>query len=63
VKFHLDQVKDLGSFVEIEAISENAEDTASLERQVASYVELFGISSDDMLSDSYSDMILTLQAP
>ena len=57
VKFHLDRVQSLGTFVEVEAI-----DTAGtlglgeLKAQCQLYVELFGIHEEDFISDSYGDM-------
>jgi predicted adenylyl cyclase CyaB len=58
VKFHIDRVKNLGSFVEIEAISENGEFTAAqLREQCAHFVHLLGIEDEDLLTHSYSDMI------
>ena len=62
VKFHVDEVKDLGSFVEIEAISENNQFTAQeLYSQCKSYMDLFGIKDEDLISCSYSDMLLARQ--
>jgi adenylate cyclase, class 2 len=62
VKFHLDTIKNLGSFVEIEAI-----DTAGnigkdkLLQQCKSYMTLFEITEENLISDSYSDLILNKQ--
>lgn len=58
VKFHLDEVEGLGSFVEIEAIDEDGsigED--QLRRQCETYMALFGIEQYDLLDRSYSDML------
>lgn len=59
VKFHIDKVKYLGSFVEIEAIDK--EGNIGYERlleQCNYYLNLFGIQKDDLVSNSYSDLIL-----
>jgi predicted adenylyl cyclase CyaB len=56
IKFHLDVVKDLGTFVEIEAISDKAE--KRLYGQVREYMELFGIREEDLIAGSYSDLLL-----
>lgn len=65
VKFHIDEVLGLGYFVEIEAInSENIIEILSpetLRKQCDYYIELFNIQKSDLLSNSYSDMILSLQ--
>lgn len=59
VKFHIDDVKGLGDFVEIEAIDKTG-DTGQdkLLNQCNYYLELFGISENDLISVSYSDMML-----
>jgi len=59
VKFHIDTVKNLGTFVEIEAI----DDTGSIGKeklleQCQFYLDLFKISKDDLISVSYSDLML-----
>jgi len=62
VKFHLDEVKDLGKFVEIEAIDRDGMiGRDQLQRQCANYVKLFGIKEKDLISESYSDMLLKKQ--
>ena len=60
VKFHLDEVKGLGSFVEIEATDGGGIiDSDKLNEQCSYYMDLFGFSSKDLISCSYSDMILS----
>lgn len=56
IKFHLDAVKDLGTFVEIEAASDKAEER--LYAQVREYMKLFGIKEEDLIACSYSDLLL-----
>lgn len=59
VKFHLDRVAGLGSFMEIEAIDETGRiGRAKLLEQCKHYMELFGIRKEDLLTNSYSDMLL-----
>lgn len=61
VKFHIDEVKGLGNFVEIEAIDEqNKISEEDLLGQCEHYMKLFGIASTDLLERSYSDMVLAL---
>ncbi len=58
VKFHLDRVKDLGTFVEIEAIGHDGEaNPDELHAQCQHYMALFGLSSDALIADSYSDLL------
>jgi adenylate cyclase, class 2 len=59
VKFHIDEVDGLGSFVEIEAIDKDG--TLGLEKineQCAYYVAQFNIQPTDLLTHSYSDLLL-----
>ena len=59
VKFHLDSVKDLGTFVEIEAIDKFPSlGRERLLEQCSFYQDLFQISSQDLISVSYSDLLL-----
>ncbi len=58
VKFHLDEVKGLGSFVEIEAIDvDGSIGEAKLKEQCAFYMDLFEIEEGDLVRVSYSDLI------
>ncbi len=62
VKFHLDRVEQLGTFVEIEAIdSDGSIGRARLNEQCNYYLNLFGIEEKDLLQNSYSDMLLALR--
>lgn len=57
VKFHLDNVKNLGTFVEIEAIdTDGSISIEQLDEQCNYYLELFGISAEDLIHNSYSDL-------
>ena len=58
VKFHLDTVAGLGTFVEIEAIGETEAEREALSRQVARYRQLLGIRGEDLVADSYSDRLV-----
>ncbi len=61
VKFHLDTVKNLGEFMEIEAIDmDGSIGKEKLFNQCQSYLDLFQISKADLISDSYSDLLLNL---
>jgi len=58
VKFHLDTVKDLGTFVEIEAIDKDGDiGKDKLLEQCNYYLNIFGIDTKDLIAGSYSDMI------
>ena len=59
LKFHLDTVENLGNFIEIEAIDKNGEIGAkTLLKQCQEYLNLFKIKEQDLIENSYSDMIL-----
>ncbi|NOX48543.1 MAG: class IV adenylate cyclase [Chlorobi bacterium] len=61
IKFHIDTLEALGTFVEIEAIDETGEKgEAALQQQCETYLDLFGINENDLISVSYSDMVLEL---
>jgi len=58
VKFHIDTVKNLGHFVEIEAIDTDGSHTVEkLKGQCDYYLNLFQIKQADLLTGSYSDMV------
>lgn len=64
VKFHIDKVKELGSFVEIEAIDrDQAVGEVKLRRQCRRYMHQLGISKEDLVSQSYSDLLINKQSP
>ncbi|MFT4644836.1 MAG: adenylate cyclase class 2 [Planctomycetota bacterium] len=59
VKFHIDTVKDLGAFIEIEAIDKDGTiGEGKLLEQCNYYLDLFKISNENLISVSYSDLIL-----
>lgn len=58
IKFHIDNVKNLGSFVEIEAQDkEGVLGEEKLKEQLREYKEIFGIEESDIVRSSYSDLI------
>ena len=59
IKFHLDKVEGLGTFAEIEARDpDDSLGLDTLQQQCQEYLNLFGISKDDLLEVSYSDLLL-----
>ena len=57
VKFHIDKVKGLGNFIEIESKSGSRSKSAML-KQVRHYMKLFRIKEMDLVKNSYSDMLM-----
>src|SRR5215510_13402512 len=61
IKFHIDTVKGLGSFVEIEAIAADSSlGRDKLLAQCQGFLELFKIASGDLIAVSYSDLLLSV---
>jgi adenylate cyclase, class 2 len=62
VKFHFDRVEGLGSFVEVEAIdTDGTIGVEKLKEQCAYYQSFLNIAATQLLSESYSDMILRME--
>jgi predicted adenylyl cyclase CyaB len=61
VKIHLDRARQLGKFVEVEAISRTT-DVEKIRSQARQFQELFGITAKDIIAESYSDLILAKSA-
>lgn len=60
VKFHLDAIEGLGTFVEIEALDKSGLiSEKQLEEQCRHYLKLFEIEESQLVSKSYSDMMLS----
>lgn len=62
IKIHLDEVPQLGSFVEIEAsnLSNPSLTIEQLHKQCADLMQHFEIKDEDLIENSYSDMLLDL---
>jgi predicted adenylyl cyclase CyaB len=57
VKIHLDEVAELGKFLEVEAIG-SPDQAEKLWEQCNSFLREFGVERDDFVSGSYSDLLL-----
>jgi adenylate cyclase, class 2 len=57
VKIHLDRIRGLGNFVEVEAISRGGS-VAKVRDQARKFQKLFGIKASDIVPQSYSDLVL-----
>lgn len=59
VKFHIDEVEGLGSFVEIEAIdADGSKGIDFIKQQCDFYLKELQIKEEDLLTMSYSDMLM-----
>ena len=57
VKIHLDRVRGLGKFMEVEAITKSG-NVRKVRTQARKFQKLFAVSSTDIVPLSYSDLIL-----
>jgi adenylate cyclase class 2 len=59
VKFHFDTIEGLGYFMEVEAIdTEGIFSTTELQKQCDAYFDFFGLSANDLVQSSYSDLLM-----
>jgi len=58
IRFHLDTVTNLGTFIEIEVTDKNGQTDAELHQQCNKYLKALQISESDLIARSYSDMLL-----
>ena len=59
VKFLFDEVNELGSFVEVEAIDKDGSiGIEKLKQQCDHYIDLFSITEDQFIAESYSDLLV-----
>lgn len=59
VKFHFDEVNELGSFVEVEAIDKDGSiGIEKLKQQCDYYIHLFEITPEQFIAGSYSDLLV-----
>ncbi|HZP02424.1 MAG TPA: class IV adenylate cyclase [Terriglobia bacterium] len=58
VKVHLDQVRGLGKFLEVEAISQTGA-VRKARLQAQKFMKLFGVSTADIIPESYSDLVIS----
>lgn len=57
-RFHLDDVNGLGKFIEIEARGEKENEIRKLREQIDYFIKLFDIKRGDLVSCSYSDLLI-----
>jgi len=57
VKIHLDRVRGLGTFLEVEAMTRTG-DIKKVRAQAVKFQKLFNIAPKDIVPQSYSDLIL-----
>jgi adenylate cyclase, class 2 len=60
VRVHIDEVRGLGTFVEIEAVGQ-AKNFRTLQKQAEDMARILGLRRPDLIRDSYSDLLLRLR--
>jgi uncharacterized protein (TIGR00290 family) len=60
VRIHLDEVRGLGSFIEIEAVADPASDLSAEHRRASELQDALAITSDRIVAFSYSDELLRI---
>lgn len=59
VKFHIDEVSELGTFIEVEAIDYDGNiGKEKLQEQCDLYKKLLGVQDSDLIAKSYSDLLM-----
>ena len=62
VKFHLDRVDKLGSFLEIEVLGiRGVDDLESLRSTCEEWLHLFGVRQEDLVEAAYADLLERLE--
>jgi predicted adenylyl cyclase CyaB len=57
VRIHLDRVDGLGDFIEFEGVTADGEDPGAFTGLLADLRQSFGIRDEDLLRESYSDLV------
>lgn len=57
VRIHLDEVRDLGAFIEFEAIVEGDCDDATARAKLDRLTRVFGIKPEQVIGESYADLL------
>lgn len=59
VRIHLDHVDGLGDFIEFEGVAADGEDPGGFAKLLADLRQSFGIHDEDLVRESYSDLLRT----
>jgi adenylate cyclase len=57
-RVHLDQVEDLGAFLELEVVMADGEDLARGEAEAADLLASLGVATDDLVAAAYVDLLV-----
>lgn len=62
MRIHLDHVQDLGDFIEFEGVASDQDDPGGYAESLDDLRRSFGIRDEDLLSESYSDLLRSATA-
>lgn len=62
VRIHVDCVDGLGDFIELEGVAAEREDPGGFAELLTDLRRAFGIRDEDLLHESYSDLLLSVRA-
>ena len=57
VRIHLDEVQDLGSFIELEAVMQEENSLEANQQKIAEMIRLLDIRSADLIAGAYLDLL------
>ena len=57
IRFHIDDVENLGKFIEIEVRGETEDELPKLKRQIKEFLNLIQIQEENFIKGSYSDLL------
>ncbi len=63
VQIHLDEVKQLGTFLEFEKVTESPDEERVAEEEFEYLKAALGIEKTEMVAESYSDLLLARRSP
>lgn len=57
IRIHLDRVEGLGTFIEFEAVMDDQHEDAPTRERLAALRRAFGIGDEDLLGESYAELV------
>lgn len=57
VRIHLDEVQNLGAFIELEAVMHEGDTLEANQQKIAALVQLLDIRSEDLIAGAYLDLL------
>ena len=57
IRIHFDEVENLGSFIELEAVIKNEDELDANQTKVEQLTAFFGVKQEDLIAEAYADML------